>query len=284
MADPFLWLKNYTNKIWGNTFGKFGEKGWDIGIPWGNPIASPVNGMVTAIDTTHANDSIGTVVQIRQQGTIKGGISGGQDTIWHFQHLMAGANGLKVGSPVTVGQVIGYSGGCPASGYGNNPSTCASLDPGCPFGKNCYSTGPHIEVREAYVPSNSTQNGFNWNYNWINPSNDLSYYANATGKLATKDSPTASPGNIPTNIGMQKAPCNDILASAYANAAQDNNVATSTATKVGANIQYAFCQIAQTFVNWSEHIAVFAIGVLLIILGVVLLSGKEVTQLVKPTI
>ncbi len=257
-ANVFQWLQNYSNKIWGFVYGQSGEKGWDVGLPWGSPIGSPVNGTVTAVYSADANSSIGYIVQIKQQGTIPGGISGGQDTVWHFQHLMAPS--VSVGQQITAGQVLGYSGGCPPNGYGSSNTSCSIHDQ--------YSTGPHIEVREAYVPSGSQPPSSVWGYNWINPQSDLNYYAKATGGLATKTSPTASPGNIPANPNQGiPNPCGDILASAYATAAQDQNPVSAAATRASAQFSYTWCVIQQDLKSIAIKLGLFLLAVILILVG-----------------
>lgn len=267
-ANVFLWLENFGKKLWGNTFNPPTENGWDVGLPWGSPVGSPVNGTVTAVYSADANTSIGYVVQIRQEGTIPGGISGGQDTIWHYQHLMAPA--VQVGQQVTTGDVIGWSGGCAPGGYGSNSNSCSMTDQ--------YSTGPHIEVREAYVPRASTAPASVWGYQWINPQSDLNYYAKAVSGFQNSG-PTASPGNIPNNPNQQIAnPCGDIIAQAFAQAAQDQNAVSAAATRVTGQFQYALCVAQQSVRTFAIKAGLFILAVILIVLGGYLVAHPELSQ------
>lgn len=83
------------------------------------------------------NNAIGYVI----------GINTG-DGLHHYQHLQSSP--LKKGDTVTLGQVVGISGGCAPNCYGISDCTCKNM---------AYSTGPHIEVRwsPTYVASKGTE-------------------------------------------------------------------------------------------------------------------------------
>ncbi len=129
------------------------ELGRDFGLPLSTPIASISAGRVIYSQQMNSNpgSSVGYIVQVQNA----------DGSLFHYQHLRAPA--VHVGDYVRAGQIVGYSGGCPAAGYGAN--RCTFTDK--------YSTGPHIEVR--YSPTYSKAAGA-WGQHWVNPVNAFAAY------------------------------------------------------------------------------------------------------------
>ncbi|SRR5712691_4610528 len=136
-------------------FGQNGEQGADYGMGgFGVPVGSITSGRVVYVgDGGYPGSSIGQVVQVLSS-----------DGVYHYQHLQNSS--VIEGQTVNVGDIIGTSGGCPVGGYGSN-GQCAFLDPGCPNGPTCFSSGQHIEVRYS---STYNQSADMWHRgNWTNP-------------------------------------------------------------------------------------------------------------------
>jgi murein DD-endopeptidase MepM/ murein hydrolase activator NlpD len=107
-------------------YGQNGEQGTDFGLQLNTPVGSITPGRV--VYSAYSGDaSLGYIVQI-QTAT-------GQ--LLHYQHLATSI--VKTGQSVSVGQVIGNSGGVAGQ----------------------YSTGPHIEVRfsQTFNPTLATGTG-----------------------------------------------------------------------------------------------------------------------------
>lgn len=264
------WMLDGITQTFGtkNVQGQIVEYGDDLGMPWGQPIGSPVAGRIVAINSDYANTSIGYIVQIQ---TWNG--------LWHIQHLMAPQPGLAVGNNVSVGDVIGYSGGCVS--YGADPSTCATTDQ--------YSTGPHIEVRLAN--SYNPQAGL-WNQVWVDPLSQIESLGKGYANLPVSGNtqPTASPGNIPGLPGWQNNPGNPNptgdCAAAYAAAVSELNVsenynaadprnAAKLAQLTQLNLQYLFCMAQASIRGWGARIGLFALGALLLGFGFLLLVHPD---------
>lgn len=102
------------------------ENGIDIGVPYGTTITSPFSGVITAIQ----QDPWGGTITMKLNG-MPSWYQGLPQVFGYVTHLDTFASGLKVGSTVNIGDVIGTSGGQVTGG--NMPS-------------GSYSTGPHIEL------------------------------------------------------------------------------------------------------------------------------------------
>ena len=97
------------------------EYGLDMGLPMGTPITSLTTGTVLGSGYYGGGGVVSVASHVN-----------GKTVSVYYQHLDLIASGIKPGALVTVGQLLGYSGG-QLSG-GNHPSTPA------------FSSGPHIEV------------------------------------------------------------------------------------------------------------------------------------------
>lgn len=247
----FDYLSAYLKGVLGYVFGQNGEKGIDIGVPVGSPIGSISSGKVVAIDSSNSGNSIGYVVQVL----------GADGTLWHYQHLSSIRPGLAVGQNVSLGDVLAYSGGCAT--YNQDGSGCATTDQ--------YSTGPHIEVRQS---NSYNPNGGIWNQNWIDP-------RPALNKLAPQI--VGNPNwNVPgsqslAGIPSIPAPCNDLMAQYYQRAANGNAVGNA-ADFAGTAAQFAICQLQQSVAGWGIKIGLFAIALVLVIFGGILLIHPDVEQ------
>jgi len=115
MAQP--WWKDVITQA----FNPPVEMGQDIGTPYGTAVTALQGGTVKDMITGAFGERID--------------INAGGSTVEYYQHLDSFAPGLRVGSQVTAGELLGESGGQLAGGqHPNSP-----LD----------STGPHIEVGET---------------------------------------------------------------------------------------------------------------------------------------
>lgn len=137
------WDEKYATQDFNNR----NEKGRDFGrFPVGTPIASISSGRVVYAQQMNSDpgSSVGYIVQVENA----------DGSLFHYQHLRS--TSLRVGDYVHAGDIVGLSGGCPASGYGTKG--CTHTDQ--------YTTGPHIEVRYAphYDPSRGA-----WGQQWQNP-------------------------------------------------------------------------------------------------------------------
>jgi hypothetical protein len=261
----FDWLSAYLAGKLGYVFHQAGtdEQGVDIGVPVGTPIGSISSGKIVNIDSRNAGNSIGYVVQV--QDPVGG--------LWHYQHLASLRPGLAVGQNVSLGDVLAYSGGCAT--YKSDGSGCASVD--------ANSSGPHIEVRRAdrWNPALGTWQGQDTSSStWVNPQPSLNKLApQIVNNPAWNVSGTSSLASIPTIA----APCNDAVAQLSQQIATADPV-----SKVGLTAQmyaqYALCSVQQSIISWGEHIAIFVIALLLIVVGLILLAEKQVTGVVEKAV
>lgn len=271
--NVFDWMNAHV----GQPFNPPHEYGTDFDQTIGSPIGSPVSGKVVYVGAPYAGtntSSLGYVVQVHA--------ANGQ--LWHFQHLMSPSNGLTVGQNIAAGDVVGYSGGCAT--YKPDGSGCATLDAACSKSTsdpNCWSTGPHVEVRMA--PSYNPAGGV-WGQNWQNPLNTIQTLANAikASSFGNQTAQTATPGTTPQVPpyqinpgavgqpgGPQAAPCNDLLAAYYARAAQNSTPVVgglgNVADGIGTYAQYTTCWLGQQIPSWGIHIGLFLVALVLVILG-----------------
>lgn len=132
-------------------FGTNGEMGTDFGMgTTGQPVGSLTSGTVVYANNPYANDpnhsSLGYVVQVLSP----------DGYLYHYQHLQSPA--VHVGDVISVGSVVGVSGGCPVGCYGSN-GQCTCTDQ--------WTTGEHIEVRRAAYNGNASDPV--WGQSWQDP-------------------------------------------------------------------------------------------------------------------
>lgn len=124
------------------------EWGTDFAVPANTPVGAIEGGKVVyaAEAPGHPGSSLGHIVIVETP----------DGRAWEYLHLRQST--VKAGDHIQPGDVVGVSGGCPASGYSGNPSQCSWRD--------SFSTNPHIEVRhtDTFNPS-----GAPWNMTWTNP-------------------------------------------------------------------------------------------------------------------
>lgn len=111
------------------------HSGIDITMPLGTPITSPVAGQVAG-SSCH---EWGIQVDVRFSAN-------GQSLVWSALHLMQLAPGIKTGSVVQPGTLLGYSGG-------------VSSGVPCPTARK-FSDGPHLhmELTHGSIPPYTTYN------------------------------------------------------------------------------------------------------------------------------
>lgn len=151
------WWSTPTQRYGQGTGGQYGtEEGTDFAVNYGTNIGSITAGKVVYVGNGGINDpSLGTIVQIQQL----------DGSVLHYQHL-AGSN-LKVGQAVSVGDIVGVSGGQ----------------------RGLYSSGPHIEVR--YAPSYQLAKGV-WLQNWVDSYQYITSTTKATPQPPIGGSPTGT--------------------------------------------------------------------------------------------
>ena len=209
-------------------FGQNGEQGRDFDMPFNSPVGSITAGKVVYAglppdSKTPGHTSLGYVVQVLTP----------DGRLLHYQHLWT--KSVNVGDNVNVGTILGTSGGC---AKGSTARNCIT---------DQWSTGPHIEVREAPYK----QNAGLWGYTWENPD---PYISKVTGSSVNAASGTSG------------------VSSAYQQAEGGCNVG---------DVVCWFNQLQPTLVNWGEAIAIFAIALVMIIVGFFLLAGKSIVQATK---
>lgn len=96
--------------------------GVDLGTPFGTPITSLYNGIVTDASYQPWGGQVGIETNIPGKGNL----------VWYVQHLDTIATGIVKGAQVSAGELLGSSGG-QLSG-GSHPTTSQ------------YSSGAHIET------------------------------------------------------------------------------------------------------------------------------------------
>lgn len=127
------------------------EYGTDYQTPVDTPIHSITTGVVVYAQLppdyyVPGQSSIGYVLQIENT----------DGTLIHYQHMHS--LNVSVGDTIQVGDLLGYSGGCPADCYSSNGCSCGDK----------WSTGAHIEVR--FSQKYGGHSGEPWtNGNWIDP-------------------------------------------------------------------------------------------------------------------
>lgn len=111
-----------------------GHSGIDLGMPVSTIITCPVSGIVVG-NSYHA---WGGQVDVKFT-------SGGKTLVVSFLHLSQIATDLKINGPVSVGTILGYSGGVNRGAHPTAPQ---------------YSTGPHLHFELTYgaIPPYTTYN------------------------------------------------------------------------------------------------------------------------------
>jgi murein DD-endopeptidase MepM/ murein hydrolase activator NlpD len=148
----------------GNSFGVNTEKGQDYSItPAGTPIGAIAGGTVVYV-TTNGKSSCGTPDSV---GYVVGMLAA-DGSLHHYQHLKSTT--LVKKDTVSVGDIMGLSGGCGNSSYSADGRSCTCTDQ--------FSTGPHIEVR--YAPTGLTNSSNIWANAWVDPKTYFETVGNGT--------------------------------------------------------------------------------------------------------
>jgi murein DD-endopeptidase MepM/ murein hydrolase activator NlpD len=163
----------------------------------GQPVGSITPGTVLYVGNPYANSpghtSLGYVVQVL----------GNDGFLYHYQHLEAPA--VHQGDVISVGSVVGVSGGCPVGCYGSN-GQCTCTD--------AWTTGQHIEVRRAQY--NGKASDPVWGQPWKDPyqaflqlagvtaTSGAGKYTGTTTSTGTDTTSSSSPGPNLTGF-VQKA-------------------------------------------------------------------------------
>jgi murein DD-endopeptidase MepM/ murein hydrolase activator NlpD len=154
-------------------------QGEDIPMPQDTPVTALFPGRVTSEYYDAGGGQV--IIQANDPSQLKG------IPYYYFVHLDNFAPGLQVGSPVSAGQLVGYSGGQNVGGS----------HPAAPN----YSSGPHLELGLSpgnYIPYKQSQITSNLNPDWL-----LSYAQGANLNLSTTTPKCQCPaGYHAKNIGL----------------------------------------------------------------------------------
>lgn len=226
----------------GQTYGQNGEQGIDYDMPYQSKVGSATSGTVVYAgkppESSYAGQS--SIGYIVQ-------VLNADGSVVHYQHLDSINPNIHTGGQIQAGDWVGLSGGCPLSPNGSWYSGNS-----CPGGlRDQDSSGPHIEVRYTpkYQPNLGVWQGQGTAQNgWIDPAGPNGLFSQLHLKFAT-----ATPANKQVNqAGSQTCAPWDIAC--------------------------MWGQVSPTLVSWGEHIAIFLIALLLIIVGFFLLAGKSIVQ------
>ena len=247
LAPEVNFIKNKLIVWWqqphGPLFGQTSLGMTEKGTDWNMPFGSPV-GAIEGGQVVYAGLPPDSQVAGHTSLGYVVQIKNVDGTLIHYQHLNGLGPGIQTGSFVGNGQVIGYSGGCATGSSANNCIT------------DQWSSGPHIEVR--FSPTYNSSAGI-WGQNWQDP---LPYFIKLGASL--------KPGTTGTNT----------IGTAYGPTGQPSNPIVQGSCAPW-DIGCIWGKIGPQLTSWGEHIAIFAMALLLVVLGISLLSEKGVMQIVQ---
>jgi hypothetical protein len=251
LAELQTWVEHFTQ-----LFGQNGETGVDIALPYHTPVYAATGGPV--LGTGYYGG--GGVVSIESDINY-GGINGPASI--YYQHLSDIV--VQPGQAVSAGQLIGYSGG--QLGYGDHPSSPQ------------FSTGPHIEVG-INAPYGSFWHPLGPN---VNPAGFLQSLAGGATNVVngTGGGPSSSSsGSIPVLSGLGN------FAQAMWNYASSGGSITAGGTSSAAVVTAQTAQAAVTAAEWVpalvSKLALFALGAVLLAIGLFVLFGHQAEQAAAP--
>ncbi len=226
---------------WQQTLTQAFNGGSEKGTDWAMPFKSPV-GAIEGGRVVYAGLPPDSQVAGQTSLGYVVQVQNVDGSIIHYQHLNGLGPNIGVGSFVGNGQVIGYSGGCANGGTAN---TCTA---------DKWSTGPHIEVR--WSPTYNSSAGI-WGQNWQNP---VPYFQKLGASL--------KPGTVGVNT----------VGGAYGPTGTPSAPFTSfNCAPWDVGCMWNF--ISGGLVSFGEHIAVFVLALLLILIGFVLMKDAGVVKL-----